>query len=127
MALGQDFWAGSQVRNMNANYNPNEYHFISVMATEDNTTITFDTPFVMYQEGGGDLPNPYTITLNANESYLIRGNNPIEHVCGAHITSDKDIIANTGSTHTRILGGGAADGGTDQLVPIELCGKTLLS
>ncbi|MCH2197213.1 MAG: gliding motility-associated C-terminal domain-containing protein [Flavobacteriales bacterium] len=121
--LGQDFWAGSQVRNMNANYDPDEYHFITVMATEDNTTIEIETPFAMYADGGGNLPNPMTITLDAKESYLIRGHNPIEHVCGSHITSDKDIVAISGSTHTRIAGGGAADGGTDQLVPIELMWK----
>ncbi|MFM1930844.1 MAG: hypothetical protein RL226_147, partial [Bacteroidota bacterium] len=50
--LGTEFYAGSQVRNMNANYSPNEYHFISVMATEDNTTITFETPFDMYSASG---------------------------------------------------------------------------
>ena len=122
-ARGRDFWAGSQVRNMNATYSPDEYHFISVMALEDNTTITFETPFDMFQVGAGNLPNPYTITLNARESYLIRGNNPIEHVAGSHVTSDKDIVVNSGSTHTRIAGGNAADGGSDQLVPIGLMGQ----
>ena len=124
--LGTDFWAGSQVHVMNANYSPNEYHFISVMATEDNTTITMATPFNMFATGGGTLPNPYTITLNANESYLIRGNNPIQHVAGAHVTSDKNIVVTSGSTHTRILAGNAADGGTDQLVPVELMGDEFI-
>ena len=120
--LGTDFWAGSQVRNLNATYSPNEFHFITVMATEDNTTITFETPFDMFVTGTGNLPNPHTITLNARESYLIRGNNPIQHVAGAHVTSNKNIVVNSGSTHTRIAGGNAADGGTDQLVPIDLMG-----
>lgn len=119
---GRNFWCGSQTRNMNANYSPDEYHFISVMAMEDNTTITLETPFDMFQAGAGDLPNPYTITLNQFESYLIRGNNPIEHVAGSNVISDKDIIVNSGSTHTRIAGGGAADGGTDQIVPVGLMG-----
>lgn len=123
--LGTDFWGGSQVRVQNSNYSPNEYHFISVMATEDNTTITMATPFAMYSSSG-TLPNPYTITLNANESYLIRGNNPAQYVAGSHITSDKNIIVNTGSTHTRILGGNAADGGTDQIVPVELMGDEFI-
>lgn len=117
---GTDFWCGSQVRNMNATYSPNEFHFISVMALQDNTTITFETPFDMFQTGTGNLPNPHTITLNAKQSYLIRGNNPIQHVAGSHVTSNKDIIVNSGSTHTRIQGGTAAEGGTDQLVPIGL-------
>ncbi len=119
---GQDFYCGSQVHNMNANYGPNEYHFITVMAMENNTSITIDTPFDMFLAGPGDLPNPYNITLNQYESILIRGNNPIQHVAGSHVTSDKEIIVNSGSTHTRIQGGNAADGTTDQLVPVDLMG-----
>lgn len=119
---GQDFWCGSQVRNMNANYGPNEYHFISVMAMENNTTITYDTPFDMFLAGAGDLPNPHVIVLNQYESILIRGNNPIQHVAGSHVTADKEIIVVSGSTHTRIAGGNAADGATDQLVPVDLMG-----
>jgi gliding motility-associated-like protein len=123
---GTDFWCGSQVRNMNANYSPNEYHYISVMAMEDNTTITLNTPFGMFLSGPGDLPNPHVITLDRHETYLIRGNNPIQHVAGAHVTSDKEIVVVSGSTHTRIAGGNAADGGTDQLVPISLIGTEFI-
>jgi gliding motility-associated-like protein len=119
---GTDFWCGSQVRNMNATYGPNEHHFISVMAMEDNTTITLDTPFDMFLAGPGDLANPYVLTLDQHECYLIRGDGPIEYVCGSHVTADKEIVVISGSTHTRIAGGGAADGGTDQLVPIGLQG-----
>jgi len=121
---GTDFWCGSQVRNLNANYSPNEYHFISVMAMENNTTIEFTTPFGMYTAAPGDLPTNFTINLNQNQCYLIRGNNPIQHVAGAHVESNKEIVVISGSTHTRISGPGAnaADGGTDQLVPIELAG-----
>lgn len=121
--LGREFWCGSQVRNGSGSYGPNEHHFISVMATENNTQITFNTPFDMW-DSGGTLPNPYVLTLNANECYLIRGDGPQEHVCGALVTGDKDIIVNSGSSHTRIAGGGAADGGSDQLVPIGLMGQS---
>jgi len=62
--LGTDFYCGSQTFNQNLNYNPDEYHFISVMALHDDTQISFDTPFDMYQSGPGDLPNPYVITLD---------------------------------------------------------------
>lgn len=117
---GTDFWCGSQVRNQNANYNPNEYHFISVMALEDNTTINVETPFPMADGSGGSLANPLSITLDAEESYLIRTDSPVEHVAGAHVTSDNEIVCISGSTHTRIAGGSAADGGTDQLVPVDL-------
>jgi hypothetical protein len=123
-ALGQDFWCGSQVRNLNSNYGPEEYHFISVMAMENNTQVTFQTPFTMYGSAGA-LANPHAVTLQAGQSYLIRGNSPTQHVAGARVTSNKDIVVNSGSTHTRISGTGAnaADGGTDQLVPVRLAGQ----
>ena len=122
-ALGQEFYCGSQVRNLNSNYGPEEYHFISVMAMENNTQVTFQTPFTMYGSAGA-LANPHAVTLQAGQSYLIRGNSPTQHVAGARVTSNKDIVVNSGSTHTRISGTGAnaADGGTDQLVPIGLAG-----
>ncbi|MEO0403770.1 MAG: gliding motility-associated C-terminal domain-containing protein, partial [Bacteroidota bacterium] len=125
---GTDFWCGSQVRNVNANYFPEEYHFISVMAMENNTTITFDTPFPMHANGGGTLSNPTVIQLNQYDSYLIRGTDPTIHVAGAHVTADKEIVVNSGSIHTRIDGpnNGAADGGVDQLVPVELMGNTFV-
>lgn len=123
-AAGRDFWCGSQVRNNASNYGPNEQHFISVMALENNTQVTFQTPFDLWQTGAGDLPNPYTISLNRHQCYLVRSDVHTEHVSGAHVTSNKDIVVISGSTHTRISGPGAnaADGGTDQLVPVELIG-----
>lgn len=123
-ALGRDFYCGSQVRNLNANYGAEEYHFITVMALENNTQVTFQTPFTMYGSAGA-LANPHVITLQAGQSYLIRGNSPTQHVCGARVTSNKDIAVISGSTHTRISGSGAnaADGGTDQLVPVQLAGN----
>jgi len=122
--LGTDFWCGSQVRNLNATYGPNEHHFIAVMATENNTVVTIETPFDMAATGGGTLTNPAVIQLNKNDSYLIRGNGPLQHVAGAHVTSNKNIVVTSGSTHTRILDGGAADAGTDQLVPKDLMGTS---
>lgn len=118
---GREFWCGSQVRNFNGSYGPNEHHFITVMATENNTQVTFQTPFAMWSSSG-TLANPHTITLQKNQSYLIRGNGPLQHVAGARVTATKDIVCISGSTHTRIAGGDAADGGTDQLVPIGLAG-----
>lgn len=123
-ALGQEFYCGSQVRNLNANYGPLEVHFISVMATENNTQVTFQTPFTMNGDSG-PLSNPLSVTLQAGQSYLIRGNTPVEYVCGARVTSNRPIVVTSGSTHTRISGAGAnaADAGTDQLVPVGLAGN----
>ena len=125
---GREFYCASQVRLINGTYYSNEFHFISVMAIENNTQVTFNTPFTMHGSSGA-LSNPHTITLQAGESYLIRTNSPVEHVTGARVTSNRDIVCTSGSTHTRINGAAvsglpnAADAGTDQLVPIELTGN----
>ena len=123
---GTEFWCGSQTINNASSYGPNERHFITVMAMEDNTQITFQTPFAMDLAGAGDLPNPYTITLQRNQCYLIRSNATNQHVAGARVTSNKEIVVISGSTHTRMGGAGAdaADGGTDQLVPLQLAGTS---
>jgi gliding motility-associated-like protein len=124
---GRDFYCASQVRLLNSTYYTNEFHFISVMAIENNTQVTFNTPFIMHGNSGA-LSNPHTVTLQAGESYLIRSNSPAQHVTGSRVTSNRDIVCISGSTHTRINGAAvsglpsAADAGTDQLVPIELTG-----
>lgn len=120
--LGTDFWCASQVRNQAGMYYTAEYHYISVMATENNTQVNFQTPFAMWSSGG-TLPTNFSITLQKNQSYLVRSVNNLQHVTGAHVTSNKKIVVISGSTHTRIAGGGCADGGTDQLVPVELSGN----
>ncbi|MEY3399441.1 MAG: hypothetical protein RL220_2035, partial [Bacteroidota bacterium] len=124
-ALGHEFYCASQTRNRLINNNPTSRHFISVMATEDNTTITFETPFDMYTPLAGDLPNPYTITLNADESYCIIGNTTAQHVAGSRVTSDKHIAVISGSAYTPTPasnGNNGADSGIDQVLPIQFAG-----
>lgn len=118
-ALGQDFWCGSQTQNGAAN-GANERHWISVMATEDNTTVTLETPFDMV---GFEGQSSFNISLDRNESYVMITANAQNHVAGAHVTSDKDIAVISGSTHTQFAGQSERDGGVDQLVPLELLGR----
>ena len=121
--LGKDFYAGSQTRIQNDSYGADDVHFVSVMATEDNTTVTIAArPGVnMYQNG-----NTTTFTLNKHETYLVRNrearngtpDNRTNNLVGAHVTSDKPIAVMSGAQHVRYNGGGNADAGIDQLVPI---------
>ena len=121
--LGRDFYAGSQTRIQNDSYGADDVHFVSVMATEDNTTVTIAArPGVnMYQNG-----NTTTFTLNKHETYLVRNrearngtpDNRTNNLVGAHVTSDKPIAVMSGAQHVRYNGGGNADAGIDQLVPI---------
>lgn len=97
--------------------------FISVLATENNTTINFSN----FKQGvtlinGSTGDNPFSITLNSGESYALAVQGPNnanrDGLIGALVTSDKPIALNCGS-----FGGSNATGnldlGFDQIVPAE--------
>ena len=132
--LGRDFYAGSQTRIKEFGYGRDDVHFISVMATENNTTVTIDAP--------GDAPNGVkiynpanpnqnvvTVTLNKHQTYLVRNregrnNNAnadgkTNNLAGSHITADKPIAVMSGAQHIQYVNSGNADAGIDQLVPIQ--------
>jgi gliding motility-associated-like protein len=108
-------------------------HEISVMATVNNTTVTFTdiSPNVIFRNTPvtGTTSNDITVVLNAGESYTIAawldepgatGN--VNDVNGTLITSDKPIACNTGSW----LGGAfnnLRDIGVDQIVPVANIGE----
>ncbi|RXQ96785.1 T9SS type B sorting domain-containing protein [Ancylomarina salipaludis] len=108
-------------------------HFISVMATEDNTQVTFSDIKVgnLTSDTESALPitDDITVTLNAGQSYVIGADllflskNEANGLNGTHITSDKPIAVNSGSWT-----GGASlnswqDIGVDQIVPEDLVGS----
>ena len=136
-ALGNRFFAGSQTMQSNCdsvrgapghtpampNTNAREAHFISVMATEDDTRVTFDwNPWITKYEGFPDrVPGvttaTHTVTLDRGETYLMRDAYTNETVSGTRVTSDKAITVLSGSQHTRVCHEGGRDAGIDQLVP----------
>ncbi len=127
-ALGRVFRAGSQTYTCgNNNMSAGEGHFISVMATEDDTDVTIDFTFPAL----GGLTGPITRRLNRHETYLIRDDRQNSTVSGSLITSTKPIAVISGSQHTKACkypindGGhtGGMDGGIDQLVPNCLTGS----
>ena len=123
-ALGQDFRAGTQTRVSDEKYGFDDVHFISMMATEDNTTITIDAPAGKVL-GNGE--NTITLTLNRNQTYLVRnsnadigtvtdtgpydptptsftlaqGDNLLNNLAGTHVTADKPIAVMSGGQHLR--------------------------
>ncbi|MEP4531721.1 MAG: Ig-like domain-containing protein, partial [Cyclobacteriaceae bacterium] len=125
-SLGQEFYAGSQTNIRETSYGQNDLNFISVMATEDNTTVNIDLPgTTAYIENGATDLNYVTVTLDQYETYLVRGRfdqNATDAVAGAYITSDKDIAVTAGSQHARGAGVTPADAGIDQVVPVGLLG-----
>lgn len=124
-ALGTIFRAGSYT---NENAQSNYLNFVSVMATEDNTQVTF-----------GDLPSglviknytgttPVTITLNQHESYIIATNSSTNIVnrdglIGCLVTATKPIAVNTGSANGSFDNGSGRDYGIDQIAGLSKVGK----
>lgn len=130
VGLGQRFYSGHVYTIYNDNEvwnNERRSHFISVMATEDNTTVTFDMikdPIVYIgQTPGEDI----SVTLDAFESYVIGvdhsqyDNLTINNANGTRITSDKPIVCNSGSWLAGNESGQCI--GSDQLVPAEVTGQ----
>ena len=124
-ALGTTFRAG-----MFTNQNPqtNYLNFISVMATEDNTTVDFDDlpTGILIKNYSGSLP--ISVTLNEGESYVVATNsfdNTINRdgLIGTLITSDKPIVVNIGSANGSFHNGSGRDYGIDQIVGVDKIGS----
>lgn len=126
-ALGTIFRAG-----MFTNENPqtNYLNFISVMASVDNTQVTFeDLPAgISIKNYSGTLP--ISVTLNEGESYVVATNaadntTNRDGLIGTLITSNdsnKPIVVNTGSANGSFHNGGGRDYGIDQIVGLDKVG-----
>ncbi len=132
-ALGTRFkWGG--VPNLGSH--PSKSNTLGIMATEDNTTVQLygydpDCEFRVGNNRAGITANTYTVTLDANESFVFEtyiGNSPTQaHEdgwIGATIESDKDIVISNGSINFgRQAGASNRDAGIDQPVPENRLGK----
>lgn len=105
----------------NENPQDNYLNFVSVMATEDNTQVSFsDLPNgIIIQNYTGSIP--VNITLNEGESYVLAINSNDTNVntdglIGCLVNSDKPIVVNCGSANGSFGNGGARDYGIDQIV-----------
>ncbi len=131
-ALGREFYVPFQTRWNNEDWNVSNGAFSSIVmvATENNTTITFNSPYPVAQSTGGNYTanTDHSITLDRGETYKItprrKPSNPgvisvdaDYRLRGAHVTSDKPIAVTTGDDSNRKEG--AYDFIGDQLVPIS--------
>ncbi|WP_282016342.1 tandem-95 repeat protein [Marinifilum flexuosum] len=128
--LGTDFYSG-HMRSETGTYDNYNGHFISVMATENNTNITFSNPRVKFSNRS---QNTFTESLQKGQSVVIgvsinqlkNQNKNLNHVNGTHISSNKPIAVSSGSWcatgHLRAQGNGR-DIGFDQLVPTDVVGQ----
>ncbi len=132
-AMGTRFkWGG--VPNLGAH--PSKSNTLGIMATEDNTTVQLygydpGCEFRVGNDRAGITANTYTVTLDANESFVFEtyiGNSPTpaheDGWIGATVESDKDIVISNGSINFgRQAGASNRDAGIDQPVPENRLGK----
>jgi large repetitive protein len=137
VAAGYDFYAGHMytVYPTNGSLRNN---FVSVMATEDNTVVTFNNPDAKYYNQPN---NTFSVTLNKYQSYVVAdllnqhtwSGDPLSTtniakanaINGTHVTSTKPIVVNSGTW----LGSGTStlqDMGIDQIVPKEYVGNSYI-
>lgn len=126
-AKGKEFYAGSMPQAIS---NANRNFVTSIMATENGTIVFvngFD-PAVFFESPGAPVgPDALTILLNEGDCYVLTGYTTTadanrDGFIGAKITSNKDIVVNTGCYLGSISTDGAQDAGMVQIVPTELIG-----
>ncbi len=126
-ALGTTFRIGTYT---NENPQDNYLSFVSVMATEDNTQVTFSNLPVGLIIENYTGTTPVTVTLSEGESYTIAANssfnqpaNLMDGLIGSLINSNKPIAVNCGSTNGSFHNGNSRDYGLDQIVGLDKVGK----
>lgn len=123
-ALGNTFRIGAFT---NERPGDDYLNFVSVMATEDNTDVTFSdlpTGLVIENYSGN---TPINVTLNKGESYVVavKSGSPAiirDGLIGCLITSNQDIVVNCGTANGSFHNGGGRDYGMDQIVGLDKVG-----
>lgn len=126
-ALGTQFRIGAFTNLGAPNNTSNHYTFATILATENNTTISFSDikPGVTLINGTGNTQN--NIVLNYGESFAIAVSGPSDEnrdgLIGALISSDKPIAVNCGSIAGSNSNSTNLDLGFDQIVSAERTGR----
>ena len=127
-ALGTVFRIGAFINTGVPNTNDNHYTFASILATENNTTISFADvkPGVILINNVAAGNTPSNIVLNAGESFVMAAEGPNsfnrDGLIGASITSNKPIAVNCGSFAGSNGTTNNLDLGMDQIVSAERTG-----
>lgn len=132
--LGTEFRAGV-MRDMFSPTRDFRNSYISVIAIEDGTSVTFDdfkpgfTLTGVPTMGSPATSVPVTVTLNKGESYTVGVNHPqytgtadINDFNGTRVTSTKAIVVNSGTHLGAPLSSSSRDAGYDQIVPVRRAG-----
>ncbi|MFC6268925.1 CshA/CshB family fibrillar adhesin-related protein [Frigoriflavimonas asaccharolytica] len=125
-ALGRDFYVGSMAGAFRLFGDPlMTGDFITVMATQDNTMVTFDVPTGATWNFAGTALQTINVTLNAGETYIVRApatTTSLNSISGAHVVSTKPISLSSGSFG--VTTPGAGENGWDQGVPTHRIGSS---
>ncbi|TAL67823.1 MAG: T9SS type A sorting domain-containing protein [Bacteroidetes bacterium] len=120
-ALGTHFIIPGQVQFYNDNnYTPRPYSSFDIVATRDSTTVTINPKNNI---AGHNENIPFNIILNKGQTYSAAGlgDDPIYHLVGTEVWSDKPIAI---TIKDDMLNGiiGCADLIGDQIVPVNIIG-----
>jgi hypothetical protein len=122
-ALGNQFFISSQnITNNSSGYNPLPYSSFSIVATEDNTTVTI-TPTANIIGRGANTP--FTITMQRGQTYaaIATGQLPGQHLQGSSVVSSKPVaVTLSDDLLSGSPWGGCADLIGDQAIPVSLLG-----
>lgn len=126
--LGKEFRIGAFLNTTTPGYGSLHYTFASILATENNTKVSFGDikPGVsLINNSEGNTPSD--IVLNSGESFVIATSgsvNPVrDGLIGAFISSDKPIAVNCGSFGGTNGDSSNLDMGFDQIVSSERTGS----
>jgi hypothetical protein len=126
--LGTHFRIGAFINTGVSATTTNHYTFATILATENNTTISFGDikPGVQLINNTAAGNNPANIILNAGQSFAMAVVGPTDAnrdgLIGASITSDKPIAVNCGSFAGSNGTTSNLDLGMDQIVSAERTG-----
>jgi gliding motility-associated-like protein len=128
-ALGTEFRVGAFLNTLAPSYNTIHYTFVSILATENNTNVSFSgVGFGVVLVNNGAAGNaPENIVLNSGQSFVMAVQGPNDSnrdgLIGSLISSDKPIAVNCGSFGGTNCEMSNLDLGFDQIVSAERTGK----
>ena len=123
-ALGYQFTVPMQRKFFSYGYPSYTADFI-ILATQNNTNVTI---IPSQNLKGHPAGVPYTIVLNAGETYVGEGatNNPSEKPGGTRIIADKKVVVTIKDDSLYYTGYSCGDTIGDQLIPDEIAGNEFI-
>ena len=134
-ALGNEFYIPMQDKYSNNTINSSYedgYRQIQIVATEDNTLVTFNCTDVVADGASSSIAvnSSTSRILSKGQTLLLRGYERKTNLKGAHIKSDKAIAVTVFEDCITTKGSSGISGGTDpigdQIVPIDQLGKNYI-